>query len=63
MMRKLTTPLIAALLLGLFSLPAGAQEKLQQITIGYQKANIFALLKYRGTLEKTWSRRVSRFAG
>ncbi|HGE6740125.1 TPA: PhnD/SsuA/transferrin family substrate-binding protein, partial [Serratia marcescens] len=51
-MRKLTTPLIAALLLGLFSLPAGAQEKPQQITIGYQKANIFALLKYRGTLEK-----------
>ncbi|HFF9487017.1 MULTISPECIES: sulfonate ABC transporter substrate-binding protein [Serratia] len=51
-MRKLTTPLIAALLLGLFGLPAGAQEKPQQITIGYQKANIFALLKYRGTLEK-----------
>lgn len=54
-MKRLKTPLIAAsLLLGAFALPAvAAQEKPQQITIGYQKANIFALLKYRGTLEKT----------
>lgn len=54
-MKKLKATLIAAsLLLGAFALPTvAAQEKPQQITIGYQKANIFALLKYRGTLEQT----------
>ncbi|WP_199635910.1 sulfonate ABC transporter substrate-binding protein [Serratia sp. PAMC26656] len=54
-MKKLKASLIAAsLLLGTFALPTvAAQAKPQQITIGYQKANIFALLKYRGTLEKT----------
>ncbi|ANJ95832.1 sulfonate ABC transporter substrate-binding protein [Serratia plymuthica] len=54
-MKKLKASLIAAsLLLGAFALPTvAAQEKPQQITIGYQKANIFALLKYRGTLEQT----------
>ncbi|CAI0705007.1 sulfonate ABC transporter substrate-binding protein [Serratia ficaria] len=51
-MKIFTAPLFAALLLGALSLSAAAQEKPQQITIGYQKANIFALLKYRGTLEK-----------
>ncbi|RJF57511.1 sulfonate ABC transporter substrate-binding protein [Serratia inhibens] len=53
-MKKLKASLIAAsLLLGTFALPTvAAQEKPQQITIGYQKANIFALLKYRGTLEQ-----------
>lgn len=53
-MKKLTASLIAAaLLVGAFALPTvAAQEKPQQITIGYQKANIFALLKYRGTLEQ-----------
>ncbi|ANS43039.1 sulfonate ABC transporter substrate-binding protein [Serratia inhibens] len=53
-MKKLKASLIAvSLLLGTFALPTvAAQEKPQQITIGYQKANIFALLKYRGTLEK-----------
>ncbi|AGP44559.1 putative aliphatic sulfonates-binding protein precursor [Serratia plymuthica] len=54
-MKKLKASLIAvSLLLGAFALPTvAAQEKPQQITIGYQKANIFALLKYRGTLEQT----------
>ncbi|CAI0794690.1 Putative aliphatic sulfonates-binding protein precursor [Serratia entomophila] len=52
-MKMFKARLLAALLLGAFSLSAAAQETPQQITIGYQKANIFALLKYRGTLEKT----------
>lgn len=54
MMNKLKASLIAAsLLLGTCALSnAAAQETPQQITIGYQKANIFALLKYRGSLEK-----------
>lgn len=55
MMKKLKASLIvASLLLGSFGLSAAAaQETPKQITIGYQKANIFALLKYRGTLEKS----------
>lgn len=54
MMKKWKAALIASsLLLGSAGLSsASAQETPQQITIGYQKANIFALLKYRGTLEK-----------
>jgi len=52
-MKMFKARLLAALLLGAFSLSAAAQETPQQITIGYQKANIFALLKYRRTLEKT----------
>lgn len=54
MMNKLKASLIAAsLLLGTCALSnAATQETPQQITIGYQKANIFALLKYRGSLEK-----------
>ncbi|AYO38184.1 sulfonate ABC transporter substrate-binding protein [Serratia sp. P2ACOL2] len=53
-MNKLKASLIAAsLLLGTCALSnAATQETPQQITIGYQKANIFALLKYRGSLEK-----------
>ncbi|MGO4741849.1 sulfonate ABC transporter substrate-binding protein [Serratia quinivorans] len=53
-MKKWKAALIASsLLLGSAGLSsASAQETPQQITIGYQKANIFALLKYRGTLEK-----------
>ena len=43
-----------AWLLVLAALSTSALAKAPEtVNIGYQKANIFALLKYRGTLEKT----------
>ena len=44
------------LLLGL-SASALAQAP-ETVNIGYQKANIFALLKYRGTLDETFKKQV-----
>lgn len=41
-----------ALSLGLLAVPALAANP-ETVTVGYQKANIFALLKYRGTLDET----------
>jgi sulfonate transport system substrate-binding protein len=49
------------LLLGL-SASALAQAP-ETVNIGYQKANIFALLKYRGTLDETLKNRASPCAG
>lgn len=50
MKKALSGGILAAVLLGL--LPAAQAEDLPKtVTIGYQKANIFALLKYRGTLD------------
>jgi hypothetical protein len=35
----------------------------ETVNIGYQKANIFALLKYRGTLDESFKNRASPCAG
>lgn len=50
MKKALLSGVIAAVLLGSFS-AAQAEETPETVNIGYQKANIFALLKYRGTLD------------
>ncbi|QKJ87152.1 sulfonate ABC transporter substrate-binding protein [Paramixta manurensis] len=47
---------VTAILLAGLSGSAWAAELPKKITIGYQKANIFALLKYRGTLEADFKR-------
>ncbi|MEZ3498331.1 sulfonate ABC transporter substrate-binding protein [Pantoea sp. KPR_PJ] len=44
---------LSALALGLSSLTLPVSAAPDSVNIGYQKANIFALLKYRGTLEST----------
>lgn len=44
------------LLFALGSLAAVSHAAPEQVTIGYQKANIFALLKYRGTLEAAFKK-------
>lgn len=49
------------LLLGL-SASALAQAP-ETVNIGYQKANIFALLKYRGTLDETFKKQGIAYAG
>lgn len=35
----------------------------ETVNIGYQKANIFALLKYRGTLDESLKNRALPYAG
>lgn len=53
-----------ALLPLLLGLSASALAKTPEtVNIGYQKANIFALLKYRGTLDETFKKRGSPCAG
>ncbi|MEI2264554.1 sulfonate ABC transporter substrate-binding protein [Erwinia sp. CGal63] len=42
---------LAAVILTAITQPALAAEQPETVNIGYQKANIFALLKYRGTLD------------
>ena len=42
---------LAALVLAATSQQALAASQPETVNIGYQKANIFALLKYRGTLD------------
>lgn len=60
-MLRLSRP---ALLLLLAGLSASALAKAPEtVNIGYQKANIFALLKYRGTLDESFKSRVSPSAG
>lgn len=50
-----------ALLPLLLGLSASALAKTPEtVNIGYQKANIFALLKYRGTLDETFKKRDRR---
>lgn len=44
-----------ALSFGLLATHAFAANP-ETVTIGYQKANIFALLKYRGTLDETFKK-------
>ncbi len=57
-MKYTLTGLLSATLLATVLLPAAARaENLPKtVNIGYQKANIFALLKYRGSLDKEFSR-------
>src|SRR5471032_2781769 len=50
MKKLLLSGLSAAILLGSFN-AAWAEEAPKTVNIGYQKANIFALLKYGGTLD------------
>lgn len=52
---------VLPLVLGL-SASALAQAP-ETVNIGYQKANIFALLKYRGSLDETFKNRASPYAG
>ena len=53
-MLRLSRP---ALLLLLAGLSASALAKAPEtVNIGYQKANIFALLKYRGTLDESFKK-------
>lgn len=53
-MLRLSRP---ALLLMLAGVSASALAKTPEtVNIGYQKANIFALLKYRGTLDETFKK-------
>lgn len=55
MKKLLLSGLSAAILLGSFN-AAWAEEAPKTVNIGYQKANIFALLKYRGTLDSDFSK-------
>lgn len=50
---KINGFMLGMLTCALSSLSAASFAAPEQINIGYQKANIFALLKYRGTLEET----------
>lgn len=60
MNKTLLSGLISGVLIAT-SLSAAAAEKLPEtVNIGYQKANIFALLKYRGTLDEQFKNRGSR---
>ncbi len=55
-MRKIViSALIALAQLGTF-VTAQAEDKPQVVNIGFQKANIFALLKYRGTLDSEFKK-------
>ena len=55
MKKLLLSGLSAAILLGSFN-AAWAEDAPKTVNIGYQKANIFALLKYRGTLDSDFSK-------
>lgn len=55
MKKLLLSGLSAAILLGSFN-AAWAENAPKTVNIGYQKANIFALLKYRGTLDSDFSK-------
>jgi len=55
MKKLLLSGLSAAILLGSFNV-AWAEDAPKTVNIGYQKANIFALLKYRGTLDSDFSK-------
>lgn len=55
MKKYLLGGLIAAALLGSLHM-AQAEETPKTVNIGYQKANIFALLKYRGTLDNDFKK-------
>ncbi|EHD20273.1 MULTISPECIES: sulfonate ABC transporter substrate-binding protein [Brenneria] len=50
--RRLLRPVIALLALGIFSQAFAEAQPLKQLNIGFQKANILALLKSRGTLDE-----------
>lgn len=51
-------------LLVLAALSTSALAKAPEtVNIGYQKANIFALLKYRGTLDESLKNRALPYAG
>ncbi len=53
-----------AWLLVLAALSTSALAKAPEtVNIGYQKANIFALLKYRGTLDESLKNRALPYAG
>lgn len=53
-----------AWLLVLAALSTSALAKAPEtVNIGYQKANIFALLKYRGTLDESLKKQVLPYAG
>lgn len=58
MRKKGFTPLFSAAAIGLAlaASSAVAAEKPDTVNIGYQKANIFALLKYRGTLDEDFKK-------
>ncbi|MBV4366684.1 sulfonate ABC transporter substrate-binding protein [Erwinia sp. BNK-24-b] len=47
---------VAALVLAAIAQPALAETQPETVNIGYQKANIFALLKYRGTLDSEFKK-------
>lgn len=47
---------VAALVLAAIAQPALAETQPDTVNIGYQKANIFALLKYRGTLDSEFKK-------
>ncbi len=53
---KANRHLLSALALALGSVASVALAAPQTVNIGYQKANIFALLKYRGTLESEFKK-------
>ena len=55
MKKLLLSGLSAAILLGSFN-AVWAEDAPKTVNIGYQKANIFALLKYRGTLDSDFSK-------
>ncbi|QMV52669.1 sulfonate ABC transporter substrate-binding protein [Ewingella americana] len=55
MKKLLLSGLSAAILLGSFN-AAWAEDAPKTVNIGYQKANIFALLKYRGTLDSDFNK-------
>jgi len=55
MKKLLLSGLSAAILLASFN-AAWAEDAPKTVNIGYQKANIFALLKYRGTLDSDFSK-------
>ena len=52
MMKKRLSGLLSLILLPLVIQTARAETAPQTVNIGYQKGNIFALLKFRGSLDK-----------
>ncbi|QGU87492.1 aliphatic sulfonate ABC transporter substrate-binding protein [Erwinia sorbitola] len=56
MKKALLSGLIASMVLGISLSAAAAGPAPKTINIGYQKANIFALLKYRGTLDEQFKK-------
>ena len=53
-MLRLSRPALLLLLAGLST--SALAKAPETVNIGYQKANIFALLKYRGTLDESFKK-------